>query len=167
MQVRAEQQHDQASVYSVNVAAFEREGEAKLVDVLREKAHPNISLVAEEDGAILGHIMFTPVTVTGHPDAKIMGLGPVAVIPERQRSGIGTELVRVGLERCKELGFGAAIVLGHPTYYPRFGFVPASRFGLKCEFDVSDEVFMAIELSPGYLENISGTVKYHEAFRSL
>lgn len=107
------------------------------------------------------------MTVTGHEDAKIMGLGLVAVLPERQRSGIGTQLIRAGLKKCKELGYGAAFVLGHPTYYPRFGFVPASRFGLKCELDVSDDVFMAMELSSGYFEKISGTVVYHEAFRSV
>ena len=92
---------------------------------------------------------------------------PLAVLPERQRSGIGSELVRSGLERCKEIGYGAVVVLGHPGYYPRFGFVPASRFGLRYEFEVADDVFMAFELLPGYLDEQSGTVRYHDAFRGL
>ncbi len=165
--IRREGEGDRAGVYAVNAAAFETADEATLVDVLRESAEPVVSLVAEENGRIVGHIMFSPVTIAGHPDLKVMGLGPMAVLPERQRTGIGSLLVKRGLEECRKLGCGAVVVLGHPWFYPRFGFVPASRFGLTCEFDVSDEVFMALELVPGYLRSRSGTVFYHEAFRSL
>lgn len=167
IRIRHEQPVDNGAIYAVNVAAFGREGEAKVVEILREQADPVISLVADEDGVVVGHVLFSPVTITGHEDAKVMGLGPVAVFPERQRTGIGTQLIRAGLAKCRELGYGAVVVLGHPSYYPRFGFVPASRFGLKCEFDVPDEVFMAMELDPGYLAGRSGVVTYHEAFRSL
>lgn len=80
-----------------------------------------------------------------------MGLAPMAVAPERQRQGIGSALVRAGLDRCKEPGFGAIVVLGHPEYYPRFGFSIAKRFDIGCEYEVPDEVFMVMELQPGYL----------------
>lgn len=166
MHVRAERPDDRKSIYDINAAAFGREDEAKLVDALREHALPFLSMVAENDGVILGHIVFTPVLVTEHTDLKMMGLGPVAVTPKRQRSGIGSLLVRTGLEACKSLGFGAVVVLGHPEYYPRFGFIPASRFGLDSEFDAPDEAFMALELDSGYLEDRSGTVIYHGAFRN-
>lgn len=152
---------------AVNEAAFEQPAEARLVAALREQANPIISLVAEDEGAIVGHILFSPVTLTGHPELKIMGLAPMAVAPERQREGIGSSLVRAGLDECRKLGFGAVVVLGHPEYYPRFGFTPAARFGIGCEYDVPEDVFMAMELEPGHLLNASGIIKYHEAFSSV
>ena len=111
--------------------------------------------------------MFSPVSLTGHPGAKIMGLAPMAVAPDHQRKGIGSTLVRAGLERCQQLGFGAVVVLGHSEYYPRFGFSPSSRFGMGCEYDVPEEVFMVMELQPGYLRGRSGTIKYHAAFSNV
>jgi putative acetyltransferase len=96
-----------------------------------------------------------------------MGLAPMAVLPARQRQGIGSALVRDGLGRCRELGYEAVVVLGHPGYYPRFGFVPASRFGIGCEYDVPAEVFMALELVPGALRGKPGTIRYHPAFAEL
>jgi putative acetyltransferase len=96
-----------------------------------------------------------------------MGLGPMAVAPSRQRKGIGSALVRDGLRRCKALGYRVVVVVGHPTYYPRFGFVPAIRFGLRCEYDVPTDVFMAVELEPGALNGISGFVRYDDAFAGV
>jgi putative acetyltransferase len=116
--IRDEEQKDRVAVHAVNVSAFETPAEAELVDALREQAHPVVSLVAVEGGTIMGHIMFSPVSLTGHPDLKIMGLAPMAVAPEYQRKGIGSALVRAGLDRCKQLGSGAVVVLGHPGYYP-------------------------------------------------
>lgn len=165
--IRREAERDRSGVHTVNALAFEREDEANLVDVLREQADPYLSLVAEEDGRIVGHILFTPVVITGHSDCQLMGLGPMAVLPERQRAGIGSQLVTSGLAACKELGYGAVVVLGHPWFYPKYGFAPASRHGIDCEYDVSDDVFMAVELIPGYLRSVSGTVVYHDAFRQL
>lgn len=164
MLVRPEEEKDWAAVHALNVAAFESPAEANLVDVLRQQARPAISLVAEENQTVVGHIMFSPISLTGHPDLKIMGLAPMAVAQTHQRMGFGSALVRAGLERCKQLGFGAAVVLGHAGYYPRFGFVPSTRFGIGCEYGVPEETFMAIELQPGYLQGKSGTVQYHAAF---
>jgi len=167
MEIRAEAENDRALVRELNVVAFEGSAEADLVDGLRQNASPIISLVAEEEGQIVGHILFSPAGLIGHPEARIMGLAPMAVLPEHQNKGIGSALVRAGLEQCRNLGFAAVIVLGHPEYYPRFGFKPASRFNLESEYDVPDEVFMAIELEPGALSDLCGRAQYHEAFYSL
>lgn len=167
MLIRAERDTDRAAVHAVNAAAFPTPLEADLVDALRQQAHPLISLVAERDGTILGHILFTPVTLESRPDLRIMGLAPMAVAPEHQLSGIGSALVQAGLAECKQLGFSAVVVLGHPDYYPRFGFTPAVRYGLRSKYDVPDEVFMALELVPGALREATGTIKYHPAFSSV
>ncbi len=123
--------------------------EADLVDALRRETKPIISLVADDAGAIDGHIMFSPVSLIEHPGLKIMGLAPMAVVAKRQRSGIGSSLVRAGLEACKEIGAGAVVVLGHADYYPRFGFAPAVNFAIGCGYDVPAEAFMAVELRRG------------------
>jgi putative acetyltransferase len=166
VRVREEEQRDRESVHALNVAAFETSAEADLVDALREQARPVLSLVAEEAARIVGHVLFTPVSLSGHADRRIMGLAPMAVAPERQRKGIGSALVRAGLERCRDLGFGAGMVLGHPSFYPRFGFQPAARFGVACEYDAPAEAFMLVELVPGYLRGASGTVQFHPAFEN-
>ncbi len=167
MLIRTKEDGDRIGVYALHAAAFETPAEAELVDALRERAHPVLSLVAEVKGKLVGHILFSPVTLPEHPDRQIMGLAPMAVAPGHQRRGIGSALVREGLARCRRLGFGAVVVLGHPAYYPRFGFQPASRFGLGCPYDVPDDVFMALELRPGYLHGVSGTIAYHAAFDDL
>jgi putative acetyltransferase len=167
MIVRLEEPKDQYAVHAVNVSAFETPSEADLVDILRREAHPIVSLIAEDDGAIIGHILFSPVTLSGHFELKIMGLGPMAVIPEQQGKGTGSALVKAGLAMCKALGFGAVIVLGHPGYYPRFGFVPSVNFSIGSEYDMPPEVFMAIELHQGYLQDASGIIQYHAAFNGL
>jgi putative acetyltransferase len=165
--IRDETESDRDAVRALNESAFETTAEARLVDALREQAAPLVSLVAEQDGAIVGHILFTPVTLFGHEDRKIMGLAPMAVAPARQRLGIGSALVRAGLERCRALGAGAAVVLGHPAFYPRFGFVPSIQFGIDCEYDVPEDVFMVTELEPSFLRGASGRIRYHRAFKSL
>ncbi|MEX2223069.1 MAG: N-acetyltransferase [Candidatus Rokuibacteriota bacterium] len=167
MRIRAEQPGDQAAVHAINAAAFETPAEANLVDALREQARPVVSLVAEQDGVIAGHIMFSPVVLPGYPALLIMGLAPMAVAPARQRQGTGSALVRAGLAECRRLEVEAVVVLGHPDYYPRFGFSPGVRFGLGCEYDVPDEAFMVQELRPGALRGASGKVRYHAAFSVL
>ena len=172
MLIRAEKESDRAAVYRINTAAFETRAEAELVETLRECVQPLVSLVAEVDAAVVGHIMFSPVCVSADPRLSLMGLAPMAVAQAYQRQGIGSALVRAGLERCKALACSAVVVLGHPAYYPRFGFLPASWFGLRCEYNVPDEAFMAMELEPGAFERcIHGgqrsVVKYYAAFSNL
>ncbi len=172
MLIRAEKESDRTAVCRINTAAFATPAEAALVETLRECVQPLISFVAEVDAAVVGHIMFSPVSVSADPRLRMMGLAPMAVAPAYQRQGIGSALVRAGLARCKALAFCAVVVLGHPEYYPRFGFLPASRFGLRCEYNVPDGVFMAMELEPGAFERCihSGqrsVVKYHTAFSTV
>ncbi len=167
MLIRAERERDLAEIHALHVAAFETPAEACLVDALRERVQPIVSLVAEEDSSVIGHILFSPVSLADRPDVKIMGLAPMAIAPDRQRSGVGSALVRAGLERCKESGFGAVVVLGHAEYYPRFGFSPSTNFDICCEYEVPEEAFMALELKPGYLRDESGAVRYHPAFNEL
>ena len=162
--VRSERPEDAGAVRAVNLAAFETATEADLVDALRAQASGVVSLVAERDGAVVGHILFSPVLLGAHPELRIAGLAPMAVVPACQRQGIGSALVRAGLERCRALGYGAIVVLGHPTYYPRFGFTPSAPRGIRSGYDVPDDVFMALELQPGYLGHASGIVAFHPAF---
>jgi len=167
MHIRQEKASDRAAVHAVNVGAFESLAEANLVDALRERARALVSLVAEHDEAIVGHILFSPVTLAGHDDLRIMGLAPMAVSPTHQRKGFGSALVREGLHECRRLGCGAVVVLGHAEYYPRFGFVASTRFGIRSQYDVPEEAFMVIELERGYLAGKSGTIRYHAAFGEL
>ena len=165
--IRTETPYDTAGVRRVNELAFGRPEEARLVDALRAEASPYLSLVAvNEEGEVVGHVLLTPVTVEGESaDPPLLGLGPLAVLPDLQRQGIGAELMRAALEVAGRLGSGGVVLLGHPEYYPRFGFQPASRWGLRCEYPVPDEVFMALELRPGGLP--AGLVRYHPAFAAV
>ncbi|HKS29630.1 MAG TPA: N-acetyltransferase [Pyrinomonadaceae bacterium] len=165
--IRAEAAEDIPAVHRVNRLAFEQAAEAELVDSLREAAHPYISLVAVSDGQVVGHIFFSPVTL--EPEVAglvLMGLAPMAVLPERQNQGIGSMLVLEGLEECRRIGCDAVVVLGHPEYYPRFGFVRASLKGLRCEFPAPDGAFMVRELRPDAL-GAGGLVKYRPEFSSV
>ncbi|KAM3115857.1 GNAT family N-acetyltransferase [Phormidesmis sp. 146-33] len=180
MEVRAEKPEDIEAVRSVNVAAFGREGEADLVDRLRG-ATSTLSLVAVEADQIVGHVFFSPVAIAGEytndstnnstndltNGLLILGLAPVAVLPNYQRQGIGSLLIRQGLQACIQSGCKAVVVLGSPKYYSRFGFTPASEKGLKCEYAVPDEAFMVLELKAGALEGCVGTVKYRSEFAAL
>lgn len=168
--IRAEQPTDIASIFAVNRLAFGGDAEARLVDALRGTAHwiPELSLVAEEDGVVVGHILFTRVSVAdGGCAAPALALAPMAVRPERQSAGIGTRLVREGLARARALGHGVVIVLGHPTYYPRFGFVPAAPHGIRYPGPVHESSFLVAELAPGSLAAVRGVVEYAPAFASL
>ncbi|MEG4393198.1 N-acetyltransferase [Microcoleus sp. BROC3] len=165
MDIRTEKPEDLETVRQVNIAAFGRENEANLVDRLRGIA-ATYSFVAVQPDRIVGHIFFSPVVVAGKcsSNLSILGLAPVAVLPEYQRQGIGTLLIQHGLQECRRSGFQVVVVLGYPDFYSRFGFIPASRKSLKCEYDVPDEAFMVLELESGALQDCSGTVKYRSEF---
>ena len=167
MLIRLEKRKDGAAVRIINLSAFNTPAEADLVEVLRKEARPIISMVAEEDGEVVGHILFSPVNLSGKPDLKIMGLGPMAVLPRCQGRGIGSALVKAGLQRCREIGFRAVTVLGHPWFYPRFGFVPSIMYGITSDYEVPADVFMLTELQPGYLDGAGGTIHYHAAFNDV
>ena len=165
MNIRPETPEDIPSIYQINSLAFGRPEEANLVDALRACGAAVLSLVAEEKGQVVGHALFSPVRVeTGAEEAHGLGLGPVAVLPVHQRRGIGTALMEAGLAACREAGHPFVILVGHATYYPRFGFEPASRYGLRLPFEVSEEAFMVIALQPGALEGVQGIAHYHPAF---
>ncbi len=166
--IRPEKPEDQQKVRQLNIEAFETEAEANLVDALRNSAIPIISLVAEKDGEITGYILFSPVALAGNKSGiTIAGLAPMAVLPGWQKKGVGTLLVKEGLKQCQDAGYDAVVVLGHPDYYPRFGFIPSVKYGITSEYDVPEEVFMAKEINKGALANCRGTVKYHETFKHL
>jgi putative acetyltransferase len=171
IRLRPEEPGDAAAIRRLHYLAFNRETEADIVDTIRAADAAVLSLVAEEvtghgAGVAVGHALFTRATVTTEPgeEVSLLGLAPVAVLPSRQGRGIGTELIEAGLERLRAEGHTAVVVLGRPSYYPRFGFVPASRFGLRWERDAPDEAFMVVELSAGALSGIRGVVRFRPEF---
>jgi putative acetyltransferase len=165
--IRPERPADEEQVRLVNQRAFGGPGEAMLVDALRS-ADGAISLVAEIELRIVGHILFTPVQVEGmQAVGSAVGLAPMAVMPEYQRAGIGSQLVRAGLEVCRSLGHVLVVVVGHPGYYPRFGFVPATTRGLEYERPLPPGVFMVLELKPGSLSGARGIARYRPEFSML
>ncbi len=165
--VRREEPRDRGAVRRVNLLAFGQATEADLVDAVRGR--PGVlSLVAADGEEVAGHILFAPVRIEGVGRERVaVGLGPMAVVPDRQRQGIGSQLVRAGLAECGARGDAVVVVVGHPRYYPRFGFVAAGSRGLRCPWPVPDDVFMALELRPGALEGISGVVRYLPEFEGV
>lgn len=166
--IRHEQAEDLAVIHQINEQAFGRPAEATLVDALRRNGKAVLSLVAEDNGRVVGHILFSPVVIDA-ADRQLHGVGlaPLAVSPERQNEGIGSRLVERGLQLCRDAGHPFVVVLGHPEYYPRFGFVPAHHFNIKSEYDVRDEAFMIAELRKGSLLGIAGTAKYALEFEQV
>lgn len=168
--VRPERTGDHAAIDAVNLAAFGQENEGRLVRELRsgERFDPDLSLVAERAGAVVGHILFSPVVIA-NPAGEIaaLALAPMAVVPALQGQGIGSEMVRHGLEACRRGGHRIVIVVGHPAYYPRFGFEPARARGLDAPFPVPDDAFLVLGLSPGALDGVGGVVRYPPAFESV
>jgi putative acetyltransferase len=166
--IREEKPEDAADIRQVNEQAFGQAAEANLVDALRAHGKVTLSLVAEQDGKIVGHILFSPVTITAREQGwPAAGLAPMAVLPEFQKQGIGSQLIQRGLDECRDAGIACVAVLGHPDYYPRFGFVPASNYGIRCEYDVPDEVFMIIELRNGALNDCAGVIRYQPEFNEV
>jgi putative acetyltransferase len=162
--VRLEQPEDVEAVRRLNEKAFGTPAEAGLVDLLRVRGKIVVSLVAVDGGRIMGYIAFSRVSVAANPMLRGVGLGPMAVIPDAQRQGVGTRLVRAGLDHCRDMGYEYAVVVGHPDYYPRFGFVPAQQYGITCLWEVPKGVFMALELRSRGLAGSSGLATYEPEF---
>lgn len=165
--IRSEKPEDYKSIYDLNKLAFNGEVEAKLVNNLRETKGfvPELSLVAIKDGEVVGHILFSIIHIqTDTNKIPVLALAPMAVLPKHQKQGIGSMLVGEGLKKCKELGYKAVILVGHPDYYPRFGFTHAKEKGLKLPFDAPDEAFMVYEIIHQALEGIKGMVVYPPEF---
>lgn len=171
LQIRQEEQKDFTAVYEIHRLAFERDEEAQLVERLRNSNAfiPELSLVAWQDGQPAGHILFTKINIrgTGEKTANAIALAPVAVLPGLQSKGIGGALITRGFEVAAALGYEAVIVLGHEHYYPKFGFVPADKWGITAPFEVPAANFMAIELKPGALTGVSGVVAYAKEFEGV
>lgn len=169
MRVRPESPRDLAEIHDVLVRAFPSEAEANLVDALRGRTEPQISLVAEQpaDG-VVGHILFTPVEIrSASGRSTAVGLGPLGVSPDFQRRGVGAALVEAGLSACRSAGERVVVVLGHASYYPRFGFRSAWDFGLYHSVPGPNPAFLVRELEPGALGGRAGQVLYHAAFEGL
>ena len=163
IEIRPEEAADLPAIDEVNRAAFGRPVEAQLVASLRGTSafDPALSLVATAGGRVVGHLLLTRVTIEGEGPARpALSLAPMAVLPGLQKRGIGSGLIRAGLEAGRARGHRLVVVVGHPAYYPRFGFVPASRYGIRAPFAAPDEAFLVRELFLGGLEGTAGTVRY-------
>jgi putative acetyltransferase len=159
--IRPEQPGDMQAIREVNRRAFGQEQEGAIVDALRANGAAQLSLIASLDGRIVGHILYSPVQVG---DVVGAGLGPMAVLPDYQRRGIGSRLVEAGIQRLEEQGCPFFVVVGHPAFYPRFGFEPASRHGIACEWTVPDEAFMALIVDTARMKGVGGVARYRPEF---
>jgi putative acetyltransferase len=164
VEIREEQPEDITAIREVNNRAFGQEQESNIIDALRSNGGVLLSLVATLVGHVVGHILYSPAsvgTVTGS------ALGPMAVVPEHQRQGIGSKLVETGNRKLQNAGCPFIIVLGHSTYYPRFGFTPASTHSIKCEWNVPDDEFMLLLLDEQKMQGVSGLAKYRDEFSTV
>jgi putative acetyltransferase len=163
--IRPETAKDIPGIRQVEEAAFDRPNEADIVDGIRDREASILSLVAVEGEEIVGHVLFSLVTVTeGGKVWDGVALGPVAVSPSHQKQGLGSLLCREGLAQLTHAGYEFAVVLGHSEYYPRFGFQPSEDYDIHCPWDVPPGVFMVMELQPGALEGVTGMVSYAPEF---
>jgi len=163
VEIRPGEARDVTGIWDANHKAFGREIEARLVDDLRDGGRARLSLVAEEEGRLVGHVMFSEGVIrTGGGEVGALALGPVCVVPDRQGRGIGSALIREGLDRCARAGHRIVVLLGHPGYYPRFGF--SSERAEKLSSAYSGEAFMALELVPGALSGVVGEFEFAPPF---
>lgn len=168
--IRQEQSVDYQEVFSVHELAFNRTGEANLVNSLRKSDQyiPELSLVAELNGKIIGHIVYTKIKIhQGLESFESIALAPLSVLPDFQKSGVGSMLIRKSLSLAVELNYRSVIVLGHEHYYPKFGFTATDRWGIKTQFDVPASFLMGLELQPGSLEHVSGIIEYAPEFSAV
>ena len=164
LEIREERHDDIEAIRDVNKRAFGQDQEGNIVDALRSNGAALLSLVATLNGQVVGHIMYSPITVG---DVTAAALGPMAVHPEHQREGIGSKLIEAGTQKLKDAGYPFIIVLGHANYYPRFGFKRASSFGIKCEWEVPEDVFMLLVLDHERMQGVSGLAKYRHEFSTV
>ena len=170
IEIRHETIRDYLGIKNVNDLAFGQVNEGLLIEKLRLNSYfiDKLSIVAEFENRIVGHILFFPIKVHGDlKDYDSLALAPVSVIPDLQNKGIGGQLIVKGLDIAKGLGFKSVIVLGHKDYYPRFGFIPASKWRIKSPFDSPDEAFMALELIKDGLKDVSGIIEYPKEFEEV
>ena len=165
IEIREERSDDVPAVRHLNRRAFGQDQESNIVDALRTNAAALLSLVATLNGQVVGHIMYSPLSIDGKFEGA--ALGPMAVLPQCQREGIGTKLIEAGNRKLKDDGCPFIIVVGHADYYPRFGFKPASEHGIKCEWDVPDNVFMLLVLDQAKMAGVAGLAKYRPEFSSV
>jgi putative acetyltransferase len=165
IEIREERADDVAAVRELNRRAFEQDQESNIVDALRANGAALLSLVATLNDQVVGHIMYSPLSISGN--VKGAALGPMAVLPEHQRQGIGSKLIEAGNQKLKDAGCPFIIVVGHADYYPRFGFRAASEHGITCEWDVPDDVFMLLVLDEAKMEGVSGLAKYRHEFSNV
>ena len=164
IQIREELPADVTAIREVNNRAFGQDQEGNIVDALRSNGAALLSLVAALNGQVVGHIMYSPLSVGSSSGAA---LGPMAVLPEYQRQGIGSQLIEAGNRKLQEAGCPFIVVVGHAEYYPRFGFKSACHHGIKCEWDVPDNVFMVLLLSPAKMLGVSGVANYRHEFSTV
>jgi putative acetyltransferase len=163
VRVREETPRDFAAIRDVVASAFGRADESKLVDALRDEGYARLSLVAESDGEIVGHILFSELRIVGpHKTVAALALAPLAVVPTQQKHGIGSLLAREGLKRLTDADHRIVIVLGHPDYYPRFGF--SAELARQLSSLYAGESFMALELIAGAMDGVQGNVEYPPSF---
>ena len=168
MTIRPEEPRDKEAIRFVNEQAFGGSAEADAIDRLRVRGQLTLSLVAVIDDRVVGHLLFTPIVIDASDRSWTgLGLAPLAVLPEYQRQGIGSTLMIEGLVQCRSSGYERVIVLGHPDYYPRFGFERASRYGVRFEFEAPDEACMILALQPGALDGVSGVAKYQPEWNGV
>jgi putative acetyltransferase len=165
IEIREEHPDNVTAIREVNRRAFGQDQESNIVDALRTNGGALLSLIATMDNRVIGHIMYSPISVGDMVNGA--ALGPMAVLPEHQRRGIGGRLIEAGNRRLKDAGYPFIIVVGHAEYYPRFGFKPANEYGIKCEWDVPDEVFMVLILDPAKIRAVSGLARYRDEFSTM
>ena len=164
IQIRDERPEDLPAIREVNDRAFGQDLEGKLVDQLRANGAALLSLVAIDQNRLVGHIFYSPASIAGVTGAA---LGPMALLPEHQRTGIGSRLVEAGNQTLRAMGCPFIIVLGHAEFYPRFGFTSAKPYGITCDWDVPDDVFMIAMLDPGKMIGVSGRAAYRHEFSTV
>lgn len=168
--IRQERPVDFPYIFSIHELAFDRIDEANLVNSLRKSDRfiPELALVAESDGEIIGHIVYTKIEIHQRQERfESIALAPLSVRPDVQKSGVGSLLMRTSLSLATELNYSSVIVLGHEHYYPKFGFMPTERWGIKTQFDVPASCLMGLELQPGALEHVSGIITYAPEFSAI